>query len=97
VTLCRNEEEDCCFPNASGHEVSFDVGSFFLERPECPSFHGLAGQFSGVAGIAVFSFETWPPSFPLGANRVDECSWVFVGKKSVVSMLEKLALWDSAR
>jgi hypothetical protein len=92
--LCRNEDEECCFPNASGHEVSFDVGSFFLERPEWASFHGLAGQcFSGVAGSAFCSLCSFAP----GASRVEECSWVLVGKKSVVSMLEKLGFWDRAR
>jgi hypothetical protein len=98
VALCPNEEEDRCLPNASGHEVSLDAGSLFLERSELPSFHGLAGQcFSGVIGVAVFLLEACTESPTLGANLVDECSWVFVGKKSVVSMLEKLGLRDDAR
>jgi hypothetical protein len=91
AAFCRNEEDDCCLPNASGHEVSFEDGSFFLDRPELPSFHGLAGQcFSGVDGTPAFSTAACFASFAPGASRVEECSWVFVGKKSVVSTLEKL-------
>jgi hypothetical protein len=95
AVFCRNETEERCFPNASDHDVSFDAGSFLAERPELPSFHGLAGQcFSGVDGIAVLSLRACLGSLALGASRVEECSWVLVGKKSVVSMLEKLGLWE---
>ena len=78
-------------PNASGQDVSFDVGSFLFERPEWPSFQGLAGQcFSGVDGMAVLSLGVCLGSNALGASRVEECSCVLVGKKSIVSTLEIL-------
>jgi hypothetical protein len=75
AALCRNEEEDCCLPKASGQEVSFEDGSFGFERPELPSFQGLAGQcFSGVDGMAVLSSVAFFDSKALGASRVEECS-----------------------
>ena len=96
--FCCTAVIEGCLPNASGHEVSLGAGSFCLERPESPSFQGLAGQcFSGVDGTAVFSSDECPVSLACGATRVEECSCVFVGKKSMVSTLDRLCFCDDAR
>jgi hypothetical protein len=53
VAACRSDDDEACLPKAVGHDMSFEVGSLFLDRPELASFHGLAGQcFSGVDGTA---------------------------------------------
>lgn len=92
------EGREGCLPNASGHEVSLGAGSLVLERPESPSFHGLAGQcFSGVDGTAVFSLDDCSVSLICGATRVEECSCVFVGKKSMVSTLDRLCFCEDIR
>jgi hypothetical protein len=87
---CRPDPLEGCLPNASGQEVSLET-VLWLDRPELPSFQGLAGQFfSGVEGTIEVSLLPDRASVTWGATRVDECSCVLVGKKSVVSMLDRL-------
>jgi hypothetical protein len=84
-------------PNASGHEVSLAT-PLRPERLEFPSFQGLAGQFfSGVEGATDVSLVVGIDSWTCGATLVEECSCVFVGKKSVVSMLDRLGFCERIR